>query len=175
MRSAPPPATDGHSRVLTMTEPRTEQRRRTIDSHAVVVISLGGGLGSLARYGVSRAWPVTPGHVPWSTFGINVLGSFLLGMLVVAVTEVWRPHRLIRPALGTGVLGGFTTFSTFALEERALLADGRLGTGAGYLVVTVVAGVLAAAAGMALVRQLEPRLQIAASHELVDPIDPELP
>lgn len=156
-------------------QPDTAERRRAVDSHAVAVISVGGGLGSVARYGVGRLWPVPAGSFPVSTLAINVLGSLLLGMLVVAVTEVWRPHRLIRPALGTGVLGGFTTFSTFAAEDRALLGDGRLATAAGYLAASVIIGVLAAAAGMTLVRRLEPRLRIATSHELVDPIDPELP
>lgn len=156
-------------------EPQTAQRRPAVDSHAVAVISIGGGLGSLARYGVGRLWPVPAGSFPAATLAINVLGSLLLGMLVVAVTEVWRPHRLIRPALGTGVLGGFTTFSTFAAEERALLGDGRLGTAAGYLLASVIIGVLAATAGMTLIRRLEPRLRIAPSHEIVDPIDPELP
>ena len=154
---------------------QTVERRHTVDSHAVAVISVGGGLGSLARYGVGRLWPVSAGSFPASTLAINVLGSLLLGMLVVAVTEVWRPHRLIRPALGTGVLGGFTTFSTFAIEERALFGAGRLAAAAGYLAASVIVGLLAAAAGMALVRRLEPRLRIATSHELLDPIDPELP
>jgi CrcB protein len=136
-----------------------------------VAISFGGGLGSVARYGLSRGWPPHPDAVPWSTLTINLLGSFLLGMLVVAVTEVWRPHRLIRPLFGTGVLGGFTTFSTFAVEERGLPS----GVGAAYLLLSVAGGLIAAAAGMSLIRRLEPRFEIAATHELVDDIDPELP
>jgi CrcB protein len=142
-----------------------------VDRAAVLVIAGGGGLGSMARYGLSRLWPPDPGHIPWSTLTINVLGSLLLGMLIVAVTEIWRPHRLVRPLLGTGVLGGFTTFSTFAVEVRGLPAP----TAWSYLVLSVVSGLAAATLGMQLIRQLKPRFAIASTHETVDPVDPELP
>ncbi|HEY2042158.1 MAG TPA: CrcB family protein [Jatrophihabitans sp.] len=142
-----------------------------VDRHAIAAIALGGGLGSLARYGVSRAWPPATGAVPWSTLTINLAGSLLLGMLIVAVTEIWRPHRLLRPFIGTGVLGGFTTFSTFAVEVRGLPA----GNAWLYLALSVLGGLAAAVAGMALIRRLEPRFSIAATHELVDPLDPDQP
>jgi CrcB protein len=135
----------------------------------VLVIALGGGLGSLLRYGLSRGWPDAARSVPLTTLAINLAGSLLLGMLVVAVTEVWRPHPLARPLLGTGVLGGFTTFSTFALQEQALAA----GPAAGYLAASVAGGVLAAATGMALLRRLAPTA--TGPHGLADPIDPDLP
>lgn len=138
------------------------------------VIAIGGAVGSVARYALSRAWPTPTGTLPWTTATINILGSLLLGMLVVAVTEIWRPHRLLRPALGTGVLGGFTTFSTFAVEQRGLLGP-HPGIAVGYLVLSVVGGLAAALAGMTLVRRLEPRLHIAAEHEQVDPFDPDQP
>jgi len=142
-----------------------------IDRLAVASIALGGGLGSIARYGMSRAWPPAYERVPWSTLTINVVGSLLLGMLVVAVTEIWRPHRLIRPFIGTGVLGGFTTFSTFAVEVRGLGSA----PAASYVVLSVIGGLAAAFAGMTLIRRLEPRMCIAARHEVVDDVDPELP
>ncbi|MGX7677444.1 fluoride efflux transporter FluC [Jatrophihabitans sp. DSM 45814] len=140
----------------------------------IAVISLGGGVGSIARYGLEYAYPARPGQIPWATLGINLAGSLLLGMLVVAVTEIWRPHPLVRPALGTGVLGGFTTFSTFAVEVRGLIADHPI-TAASYLLASVLGGLAAAVLGMSLIRRLEPRLAIASEHESVDPIDPELP
>ena len=131
------------------------------DPRLISVIALGGGLGSLARYGVGELWAVGPGHVPWSTLMINVTGSLLLGMLVVAVTEVWSANRLVRPALGTGVLGGYTTFSTFAVQLRGL----PIGVGALYLALSLVAGIAAAALGMAFVRRFATR----TAQELLDP------
>jgi CrcB protein len=137
------------------------------DSAILPVIAIGGATGSLARYGLGRAWP-DPGHeIPWTTLSINLLGSLLLGMLVVAVSEVWQLHPLIRPLLGTGVLGGFTTFSTFAVQTQLLAA----GPAIVYLLLSVLGGLLAAAAGMALLRQLSPRRPADG----VDPIDPDLP
>jgi len=143
----------------------------TVDRAALASIAVGGGLGSLGRYGLSRAWPPGVGAIPWITLAINLLGSLLLGMLVVAVTEIWRPHHLIRPFLGTGVLGGFTTFSTFSVEVRGL----PVGTNLVYVALSLIGGITLAALGGATVRRLEPRFVIAGSHEAVDPFDPELP
>jgi CrcB protein len=145
----------------------------TVGAHlpAVGVIAVGGGIGSVLRYGLESAVPSAPGSFPVATLVINLLGSLLLGALVVAVTEVWRPHPLLRPALGTGLLGGFTTFSTLAVEVRAA----ALPVAAAYLTATVVGGLVLAAAGMAGVRRLEPRLRLAAEHERLDPFDPDLP
>jgi CrcB protein len=92
-------------------------------------------------------------------------------MLIVAVTDIWRPHRLIRPLLGTGVLGGFTTFSTFAIEASELSAL----TASAYVAASVIGGVAAAALGIAAVRKIEPQLHPATTHEQVDPLDPDLP
>lgn len=141
------------------------------DRHVLLVIALGGGLGSLARYGLGRAWPDAGHPLPWTTLAINLSGSLLLGMLVIAVTEIWRPHRLLRPLLGTGVLGGFTTFSTFAVQARGLAAAPAVG----YLLLSVLGGLAAAAAGMAVVRRLAPALATTGPHGLIDPFDPDLP
>lgn len=160
-----------------MAQPHTAGQPRAVAPNPAVlaVIAVGGGLGTLARYGVERLWPVAPSGFPYSTLAINLLGSFLLGMLVVAVTDIWRPHRLLRPALGTGVLGGFTTFSTFAVELRGLGAAHELATACGYLAASVVGGLMTALAGMSLVRQLAPKMRIAPTHEALDPFDPEQP
>ncbi len=135
------------------------------------VIAVGGGVGSVLRYGLTRALPTAAGDFPLATLVTNLLGSLLLGALVVAVTEVWRPHRLLRPALGTGLLSGFTTFSTFAVEARGL----ALPVAMAYFAATVAGGLVLAAVGMAAVRRIEPRLRAASEHEFVDPFDPELP
>lgn len=141
------------------------------DPAVVAAVALGGGVGSVIRYELGVQFPSHATQLPWTTLFINVSGSFLLGMLIVAVTEIWRPHHLLRPLLGTGVLGGYTTFSTFAYQAD----QHRLQLSTAYIVASVVGGVAAAALGMALVRQVEPRVTIAPVHEAVDPIDPDLP
>lgn len=113
----------------------------------LAVIALGGATGAAVRYAAGQAWPSTPGEVPWATFAVNVIGAFLLGLLMVYVTDVWPPRRYVRPFLGVGVLGGFTTFSTYALDIRALLADGRVGAGVVYLLGTLVLALGAVPAG----------------------------
>src|SRR5690348_233451 len=72
----------------------------------LVAIAIGGGLGALARYGLSQLLPTRPGEFPWATFFTNVLGCLLIGVLMVLITERWTVHRLVRPFLGVGVLGG---------------------------------------------------------------------
>ena len=86
------------------------------------VIALGGSLGALARFGLSVAFPAGPAGFPWATFGINVSGSLLIGVLAVFVSRANRP--LLRPFAGVGVLGGFTTFSTYVVDIQRLV-DGR--------------------------------------------------
>lgn len=130
------------------------QRRELLRSHGavLVVISLGGGLGAIARYGLAQWLPTRPGHFPWNTFLTNALGCFLIGVLMVLTTEVWSAHRLVRPFLGVGMLGGFTTFSTYATEIRALLQPGTLGIAFVYLAGTLVAAMLAVVLGVWLTR-----------------------
>jgi hypothetical protein len=78
--------------------------RRDVD--VLAVIALGGGIGSVARYGLARAWPTPPGGFPWATFVTNVVGCAVLGTLMYLVLEVWPPSRYRRPFLGVGVCGG---------------------------------------------------------------------
>lgn len=120
----------------------------------LAVIALGGGLGSTARYGLAQAWPTTPGTFPWATFTTNVSGSLLLGLLMVHVLEIWPPSRYLRPFLGVGILGGFTTFSTYTVEVRGLLAGGRVSLADAYALSSLVAGLAAVWTGMALARLL---------------------
>ena len=132
------------------------QRREVGRGHGSVlaVIALGGGLGSLARYGMAQLLPARPGHFPLATFVTNVLGCFLIGVLMVLITEVWTAHRLVRPFLGVGVLGGFTTFSTYTNEIRALLRPGSVGVAMAYLAGTLLCALLAVIAAMWLTRLL---------------------
>lgn len=114
----------------------------------MVAVAIGGGIGALGRYGAAVLWPTTAGGVPWGTFLVNVVGCFGIGVLLVTITELaGNPHPLLRPFLGTGVLGGFTTFSAYGVEVHALVAAGAPATAAGYLVGTVVAALAAAQVG----------------------------
>ncbi|GAA5166284.1 fluoride efflux transporter CrcB [Pseudonocardia eucalypti] len=130
------------------------QRRELARTHGAVllVIALGGGLGGLARYGLSELLPTPPGGLPWATFLANVIGCFVIGVLMVLITEVWSAHRLIRPFLGVGFLGGFTTFSTYTTETRTLLQPATVALAFVYLAGTLLAAMLAVIAGVWLTR-----------------------
>lgn len=121
------------------------------DAPLLAVIAAGGGIGAVLRYGVGL-WVPSHGDMPWPTLGINVIGCFAIGVLMVVITEIRTPHRLLRPFLGVGVLGGFTTFSTYAVEVRRLLESGRTVLALGYLGGTVVLALGAVVAGMAVTR-----------------------
>ncbi|MFD3591677.1 fluoride efflux transporter CrcB [Nocardia sp. NPDC058640] len=123
-----------------------------LDASVLAAVSLGGGLGATARYAIGHFWPVPAGRFPWSTLTVNVLGCFAIGVLMVMITEVFEAPKLVRPFLGIGVLGGFTTFSTYSLEIRGLLDSGAIGTAISYLGVTVFAALGAVAVGMIATR-----------------------
>jgi CrcB protein len=118
-------------------------RRPTGDASILAVIAAGGGIGASARYLIGQAWPTPAGAFPWTTLVINVTGCALIGVLMVLVTDVWTRQRLLRPFLGTGVLGGFTTFSTYALDIQQLVADRHPATALLYLVSTVAGALVA--------------------------------
>jgi fluoride exporter len=113
----------------------------------VLSVSLGGGIGALARYALDRP-------EVWATLLVNLLGCALIGVLVVLTTEVWRTHPLVRPLLGTGVLGGFTTFSAYALDTHQLWSAGDRAAAAGYLVGTLLGCLAATSAAVMLARRL---------------------
>ncbi|MCH0541915.1 CrcB family protein [Streptomyces sp. MUM 203J] len=124
----------------------------------LAAVAVGGGLGAVGRYGLAVVWPAEPGAFPWVTLVTNALGCAVMGVFMVLLDEVWRPHRLVRPFFGTGVLGGFTTFSTYAVDAHGLLERGKPGTAAGYLVGTLAAALGAVAvAAWATGRLLERR------------------
>jgi CrcB protein len=109
----------------------------------VCVVAAGGGIGAAARYGASLLWPTPADAFPWTTLLVNAVGCALIGVLLVLIGEVWAAHRLVRPFFGTGVLGGFTTFSTYAVDIRRLVVDGHAATGAVYLAGTLLAAMAA--------------------------------
>jgi fluoride exporter len=112
------------------------------------VVAIGGVVGALGRAGIARLWSHSPTGWPWATFVTNVSGCVLIAVLLVVQAER-LPHRpYLRPLLGTGVLGGYTTFSTYALDTRDLLAAGRPALAAAYLFGTVLVGLLAVVAAV---------------------------
>ncbi|KAB8195279.1 fluoride efflux transporter CrcB [Nonomuraea phyllanthi] len=125
-------------------------------------ISAGGALGALARFGLQSALPAGPADFPWATFMINVSGCLLIGALMVVITEVRPAHRLVRPFLGVGVLGGYTTFSTYAVDVQRAVAAGAPLTGLVYLVATLAAALVAVTAGMWLARRLTRKRPVGA-------------
>jgi len=122
----------------------------------LLAVALGGVLGAEARYGLGVALPHGAGAWPWSTLVVNASGCLLIGVLMVLITERGRVHPLIRPLLGVGVLGGYTTFSSYVVDAIALTDAGRIGPALGYLAITPVLAVLAVAAGIAATRRLVP-------------------
>ncbi len=125
----------------------------------VLAVAAGGILGTTARATLTGAIGQVGG---WAlgTLTENVVGSFLLGMLLEALLRAGpeTPRaRLVRLALGTGMMGGFTTFSSFALEIERLLAGGEVGIAAGYAGASLALGLVACAVGMLLGARLRPR------------------
>ncbi|MFF8836669.1 fluoride efflux transporter CrcB [Streptomyces sp. NPDC015130] len=125
----------------------------------VGAVAAGGALGATTRYGASLVWP-TPVHAfPWTTLTVNAVGCAVLGVLMVLLTETRvrrAPHPLLRPLLGTGFCGGFTTFSTYTLDTQRLLAAGDPTRGLLYLGATLLTALAAVWAGVAATRALVP-------------------
>jgi CrcB protein len=123
----------------------------------LAVIAAGGVLGAEARYLTGVLLPPAGDAWPWSTLLINVSGCVLIGVLMVVITELLYAHRLVRPFLGVGVLGGYTTFSTVTVEALTLMTAGRPGAAVGYLVATPTLAVLGCAVGVVVTRLLAGR------------------
>ncbi|MFF2549734.1 fluoride efflux transporter CrcB [Nocardia sp. NPDC058058] len=138
------------------------QRAELSGTHGAVltVIAVGGALGALARYALITLFPTPPGGFPWAVFGINVLGGFALGVLMTILTEIRPAHPLVRPFLGTGVIGGFTTFSTYAGDVHTLLRPGSAPTALVYIFATLFAVLCAVAAAAQLVRRVHAAIRV---------------
>lgn len=109
----------------------------------VGAVAVGGALGAVLRYALTLAFPDPSDGFPWTIFAVNVLGCALLATL--PAIPVLRLHPALPPLLGPGVLGGFTTLSTFAEQARALVAGGHVGTASAYVVGSLAVGLLAVA------------------------------
>ena len=110
----------------------------------LAAVAVGGAIGALVRWGLTEVFSAAPDSFPWTTFAINVVGSFALALL--PALAVVRRRQVLAVGLGPGVLGGFTTLSAYSEQTRALLDHGRTGTAALYLVGTLAACLVAVAA-----------------------------
>ena len=125
-------------------------------THKVVLLSLGGALGTCARYFVT-VWVGAPAWArgfPVGTFAINVSGSFLLGAAAAVIRErLPVEYGYWYLLIGTGFCGGYTTFSTFEYETQRLVELGRWGAAVGYVAASVALGFAAVTLGVALARR----------------------
>jgi fluoride exporter len=135
-------------------------QRRELAGHpwdVLGVIAVGGVLGAEARYGLGLLLPHSVGAWPWSTLVVNLSGCFLIGILMVVITELVPAHRLVRPFLGVGVLGGYTTFSTATVDALTLLDAGRPLAALGYTLATCALALAVCALGVVATRLLARR------------------
>jgi fluoride exporter len=131
---------------------RAESRLAT-DGRELGAIFAGGALGGSLRTGVSELGLTQPGHWPWPTFAVNLIGCFLLGYFVTRLQERLPITAYRRPLLGTGICGGLTTFSTFQLELLRMLDHNEVALAVLYGGASVGAGFFGVAVGTALVRR----------------------
>lgn len=106
-------------------------------------VSTGGVIGAEARYAAGLIWPTARDAFPYTTFAVNVTGCALIGITIVCLCRIRTVSKLARPFLATGILGGFTTFSTAAVDSQQLATSGHLLLGAANILGTIAAGLTA--------------------------------
>ena len=115
----------------------------------MIAIAAGGALGALARhFFAARVMRWTGGDFPWGIFAANVLGAILMGVLIHALTRLPEPMPALRAFLAVGVLGAFTTFSTYSLDIVLLIERGQIGAATSYALGSVVLSVAGLFGGM---------------------------
>ncbi|MGY4712918.1 fluoride efflux transporter CrcB [Mycolicibacterium sp. CBM1] len=127
------------------------------DNRELAAVFAGGALGTLARAGLATVLVTDPGHWPWATFVVNIIGAFLLGYFTTRLLERLPLSSYRRPLLGTGLCGGLTTFSTMQVETMRMIEQHHYGLAAGYTLVSIAAGLLAVYLATALVRRVRVR------------------
>jgi CrcB protein len=120
----------------------------------MVAIFIGGALGTVSRYLVDVGHPTAPGHFPWATLVINLSGSLAIGLLLPLTDRLSNRLPQARPFLVVGLLGGWTTFSTLAVDAEQLAQHGHVLTMVTYLAATIVGGLAAVLLGNGLGRPL---------------------
>lgn len=146
------PADPGQPDVLRATpnsqRPPPRRRHGPAQPDVLAVISLGGMFGASAHYGIAQWLPDAPGGFPWAVFWTNLSGSFLLGLFLVLILERFPPTRYLRPFVATGILGAFTTMSTYEVETALLIKDGHTGIALLFGIGSLLAGLALAYAGI---------------------------
>jgi CrcB protein len=123
-------------------------RARRIAPASLAAVAAGGIAGTALRYGIGRAFPTAPGAFPWTTFVINVTGSFVLGAFLGWLLARRPADRYLRPLVAVGFLGGYTTFSTAMAESAVLVKDGHALVAVAYLVLGSATAFVAVALGV---------------------------
>jgi len=155
-------------------DPAAERPGRRGQARILAVIAAGGAAGALARYGLSAVFPAVAGGADWATLGINAAGCAVIGVLMAILSGIRSAHPLIRPFAVTGVLGGFTTFSTAIVDVQRSLDAGAPGTALAYLFGTLALALAASAAGLSaggwLIRRVRPAppVQVDVHGHLLD-------
>jgi CrcB protein len=129
----------------------------SFDGRELAAVFVGGALGTLARAALATVAAPEPGHWPWPTFIVNIVGAFLLGYFTTRLLERLPVSSYRRPLLGTGVCGGLTTFSTMQVEIVRMLEQHHYGLAVAYTAVSIVVGLLALYLATALVRRARVR------------------
>jgi fluoride exporter len=120
-----------------------------------VWVAVGGAIGSVLRFGVNLAAPRLLGNdFPWATLAVNVVGSFLIGLITAFLAEKFVDQPELKLFLTTGVLGGFTTFSAFSLDVFGLMQRGENSTALIYALASVMLSIVAVFAGFMVSRAL---------------------
>jgi len=118
-----------------------------------LLVFTGGAIGSVGRWQIGRLMTALFGAaLPYGTLTANLIGGFSMGLVVAALARLTMPVDNVRLFFATGVLGGFTTFSTFSLDTATMIQRGDLGIALGYALISVIGSVLALFAGLSLVR-----------------------
>ena len=122
-----------------------------------LVIFVGGCVGGLSRYEIGRRWPSTSGSFPWDTFFVNLSGAFALAVVVTFVTVSARPRWFLRPLLGTGFIGSYTTFSALVTSTDLFAAHGHLAVAVAYSIGSIFLGSASVLLGFLLARWIAAR------------------
>ncbi|MGI8869439.1 MAG: fluoride efflux transporter CrcB [Mycobacteriales bacterium] len=125
-----------------------------MDRRELAAVFVGGGIGAVARAGLSEAFPHAVAAWPWPTFGANIAAAFLLGYFVTRLQERLPLSSYRRPLLGTGLCGGLSTFSTMQVELLKMIDKGLWGLATSYAVASIAAGYAAIHLASASVRRV---------------------